>query len=160
MGFSRRMSGKCQVASPASCPTSLPAPSATLQVSIHKLAPKSAIKDANWAKVRTNRAAGKQGESGRRYSESGSRSSPKWVPGGCLTHAPKKGQTGARPENSVTCLMKVASVRNANGQGPGRARARQNPDDYFGTTIVYSEVKSLPKRNPAEAEGGGYRLFW
>lgn len=66
--------------------------------------------------------------------------------GGCLTHAPKKGQTGARPENSVTCLMKVASVRNANRQGRGPGRARQNPDDYFGTTIVYSEVKSLPKR--------------
>lgn len=74
--------------------------------------------------------------------------------GGCLTHAPKKGQTDARPENSVTCLMKVASVRNANGQGPGRARARQNPDDYFGTTIVYSEVKSLPNRKPAEAGAG------
>lgn len=74
---------------------------------------------------------------------------------GAASHTPpKKGQTGARLENSVTSLMKVASVRNANGQGPGRARARQNPDDYFGTTIVYSEVKSLPNRKPAEAEAG------
>lgn len=70
---------------------------------------------------------------------------------GAVSHTPpKKGQTGARPENSVTCLMKVASVSNANGQEPGPGRARQNPDDYFGTTIVYSEVKSLPKRKPAE----------
>lgn len=30
---------------------------------------------------------------------------------------PEKGQTGARAENSVSWLMKVASMRNANRQG-------------------------------------------